>query len=417
LNNARKERNAEMIVVRRICQGAVLGLWGVAFLGALGGSLEILYWFPRASPLLAISVQLADRAWLLFFLPALLIALTGLLSPRFFCGWLCPAGTLIGIADTLFHRKNSRRRLPSVPGLQRAALAVILLAALFGANIAGLLDPLALLTRTVTSTGAPTWQDLHAAAPFLPSRPMWGAGRLAVNLGAAAMLALMLGLTFFGRRTWCRTSCPLGAFYGLLGPFAVLKRKVGEGCTHCSACANRCPMGAISGDGSRANTALCISCRQCEASCPKGAVRFAYARDDGAWEEAPPDHSRRRFLKTAGIALVSLSMAGVLRKMWFSRTISDELPPNVTDEADFASRCIRCAACVRVCPTKTLVLAPFSRGPRGLWLPIRDADRPCFFPMCHNCGEVCPTEAIPWILKKPERESQPAPADKPEFLG
>jgi ferredoxin len=63
--------------------------------------------------------------------------------------------------------------------------------------------------------------------------------------------------------------------------------------------------------------------------------------------------------------------------------------------ADFSTLCIRCSACVRVCPTQGLQPSFFEGGVQNLLTP-RLVSRLgyCSFG-CNACGQVCPTGAIP----------------------
>jgi len=62
---------------------------------------------------------------------------------------------------------------------------------------------------------------------------------------------------------------------------------------------------------------------------------------------------------------------------------------------EFAALCVRCGACVRVCPTQGLQPSLFEGGVQNLLTP-RLVPRLgyCGFG-CNACGQVCPTAAIP----------------------
>jgi polyferredoxin len=56
--------------------------------------------FFRLDPLLGIAAMLGARQVLAMFWPALIVVALTLLFGRFFCGWVCPLGTLLDY----FHR-------------------------------------------------------------------------------------------------------------------------------------------------------------------------------------------------------------------------------------------------------------------------------------------------------------------------
>ena len=69
-------------------------------------------------------------------------------------------------------------------------------------------------------------------------------------------------------------------------------------------------------------------------------------------------------------------------------------PPGAAP-AEFSALCVRCGACVRVCPTQGLQPSLFEGGVQNVLTP-RLVPRLgyCGFG-CNACGQVCPTGAIP----------------------
>jgi polyferredoxin len=88
-----------------------------------------------------------------------------------------------------------------------------------------------------------------------------------------AVLAAFLALMPFVFRVFCRTACPLGAFYGLFNPISLwrLERDPAK-CTGCGTCREVCPVGVIA--DKNPNHPECIRCLECSKACPAGALRF-----------------------------------------------------------------------------------------------------------------------------------------------
>ena len=86
----------------RVCQLIFLLLFLILFLGTeYRGSDTIsaaVNSFFRADPLVLVSYLAANRSFSWLLLPALLTLIFTLLLGRFFCGWLCPLGTLLDLA-------------------------------------------------------------------------------------------------------------------------------------------------------------------------------------------------------------------------------------------------------------------------------------------------------------------------------
>jgi hypothetical protein len=122
-----------------------------------------------------------------------------------------------------------------------------------------ILDPLALITRTMAVSVLPAinvavtrleevlyhvgfmqpridWFEAHARGVVVPASQQLFAGGLLVALALATVVAL----NALADRFWCRALCPLGALLGLLAKVAVLRPVVGAHCTSCARCAHAC---------------------------------------------------------------------------------------------------------------------------------------------------------------------------------
>lgn len=432
--------------LRRVSQlvflAAFLALFAVA--AYRRGSAAPVDLFLRADPLVALSTMLSLRRVVLpllwFSLPVVVLSL---LLGRVYCGWICPMGTALDVCERAFHLRG--RRPAQAPGWRRlkfylliALLVTMLLPVAHsgagelglrdsvGLSAAYLLDPIAVLTRTVTWSAFPAVQWLTSStnqtltgyyySDYVAKHPFWETvlrpfqreeatvtRPVYFRLGLPSLL-MFAGLVSLGRgasRFWCRNLCPLGALLGFLGKKAPVRLAVSGECNRCLRCVNECKVGAITEDPTVYRGAECIACYSCLRVCPKGAISltvgYADSRDDAVRLD------RRRVLGAAGIGIA----AAVLPKVdWATKTSSgrervlkissDRLirPPGAQSEEAFVSGCVRCGECMAVCPTNTLQPALGEGGLEAIGTPIIvPRIGPCT-QECNACGNVCPARVI-----------------------
>ncbi len=342
-----------------------------------------------------------------------LLAATAALG-RFFCGWMCPTGTsldVIGGGLRRFAGVKARRR--PTRWTAPALLAGLLTATFLGLPLLGVLDPLSLLLRSLTlvvqpfvDAGAKGVLDAMAASGAgLFSRaadslygfldPVLAFGRPAFLFAGVTGLVMtaVLALELAAPRTWCTSLCPLGALLGVTSRLSPFRRLRSDRCGACAACVSRCPSGAASLDP--ADSGTCLQCGTCERVCPRDARRMALG---GVRVRLPPSPTRRAVLVSgavgAGLAIFGRVRAEAREVPWrFLR------PPGAHPEEEFTKRCIRCGACMRVCPRGALHPSLFEAGPGGLWTP-RLVPRIGYCEYhCRLCGQVCPTGALRFLAK------------------
>ena len=111
--------------------------------------------FFRFDPLAAFGTMLAARAWLPHLALALVTLGLTLMVGRIWCGWICPMGTLLG----WFRFRIAGRRAARVPerlrGVKYVLLGAIVTMAALGNLTLMVLDPIALITRTFTTSLIP----------------------------------------------------------------------------------------------------------------------------------------------------------------------------------------------------------------------------------------------------------------------
>ncbi len=288
-------------------------------------------------------------------------------------------------------------------------------------------DPIALLTRTLTWTALPAAQ--YAAELSRDTAMAWGQSgfvqrhptlaralsplqiglhrvvrpaHFRLGVVSFALFALVVALGRYAPRFWCRNLCPLGALLGWLGKASPLRLAVSDKCTRCLKCVNECKMGAISDDPHHYCGPECTACFTCLAVCPEGAISLTTGREHtGREDEFRLD--RRRVLQALGLGMAAV----VLPKMdWRSarssatqkvlKISSQRLirPPGAFAEDEFVTACVRCAECMKACPTNALQPAFGEGGLEALGTPILvPRIGPCT-QACNLCGRVCPTGAL-----------------------
>ncbi len=358
--------------------------------------------FLRFDPLLAAAHVLAS--WELHFnlVLALIVIISTVLAGRFFCGYVCPLGTLFDLAG---------RRAPTTPKKSRwlsgkyYILIFVLASSLLSLNLAYLFDPLAFLTRVYTFllypftiAGANLGLDaLRPLADYLNllylSHKHYTQPVFALNSITVLLCTGLFVLHFITHRFWCRNLCPLGALLAFFARFAVLKRRVSAACTTCMRCYRACPMGAVEQEPHKTSEAECIECATCSRVCPEDAVTFNMLPSVMLRSPQKLNLSKRSFFLSAGagvLAVLSHRMDPVAR-IDTGRLIR---PPGALPEGMFLDVCIRCGHCMKVCPTNTLQPCFFERGIAGIWSPRLVPRLAACDQTCRLCGTVCPTDAI-----------------------
>lgn len=182
-----------------------------------------------------------------------------LIRGRAFCGWACPVNLLGEAVDWL--RKKLKIEVSEMPVPRIAkpiiALAVVLLSAV---------------------TSIPVFESFSPIGAF--SRGLLF-GSL---LGVYTLIAIVLVELFWGHRVWCRSLCPLGGFYQVVGTVGLLSVKIDhDACIKCNKCKQACLADpavlddAVAGDEDRVRSGDCMLCGACVDHCPTSALKIAPA--------------------------------------------------------------------------------------------------------------------------------------------
>ncbi len=237
--------------------GAWLPDWAPPFVGA-PSAIE-LFGLELVDPLMALGVALSrgvSWTWVWTVLPGLVLVVA---FGRFFCGWACPYLPILA-ASNAARWFLARLGLPTadvkVPRVTSRVLlvGVLVVGAVTGVQVLPLVYPPALVGREVFR------------AVF------YGA----LGTGALVVLAAFLFDTFVSRAGFCRSLCPGGAMFSLLGGLSPVRvHNERSKCTDCTVCDVVCNLGQSPMtnqlDGG------CERCGRCIASCPTKALSWTLA--------------------------------------------------------------------------------------------------------------------------------------------
>jgi ferredoxin-type protein NapH len=263
-------------IVRHMVQVLMLALFATPLIAsAVGGlvpgagpffgtllSSTVLQQLVLADPFAALQVLAASKSPLaptLLSGATIVLAFYGLLRGRAFCGWVCPVNLLLESVDWVAARlgkKDAEKTVLDRHAKLLVAGCILALSALVGVPVFELFSPVGALSRTL-ATGA--------------------------TLGLWALAAIVVAEAFLPGRIWCRSLCPLGGFYELVGRLGLLRVKTKPGCSACGACRQVCLADpkildpVIEGATSAVYAGDCMLCGKCTAKCPQGVLSIGIA--------------------------------------------------------------------------------------------------------------------------------------------
>ena len=225
----------------------------VAFWGSLSSSeilgIELLDPFATAQVIAAGKTVVGTMVWCLPILVGF-----ALVRGRAFCGWVCPVNLLGEFVDWL--RKKLKLEVSEMP-IPRIAKPIIALAIVILSAI----------------TCIPVFESFSPIGAF--SRGLLF-GSL---LGVYTLVAIVIAELFWGHRIWCRSLCPLGGFYQVVGTVGLVRVKIdNDACIKCNKCKQVCLVdpavldAAVAGETDRVDSGDCMVCGKCIDACPSNAL-------------------------------------------------------------------------------------------------------------------------------------------------
>jgi len=354
-------------------------------------------WFLQLDPLVAIATALTTHTLYWPLLWALATIILTIVFGRFFCGWVCPFGSLHHFVGYLGNRRKKTAQKIRLNKYRKAQcikyfiLLIFLFMAAFPSLAAtlqtGLLDPIPLVTRSFNLLLLPI-VDRAANLVSVTDRFYEGAWLILAIFLTAILLNLVIP------RFYCRFVCPLGALFAIISRFAIWRiGKMQSECSNCKLCDRACE-GACEPSGS-IRISECVLCFNCLDDCRDELIGYQ-TRPSLSGEITNPDVSRRGFVLSlaSGIfAVPALRLSNKLGSNWQHTIIR---PPGALPEAEFLKRCIKCGQCMRACPTNVIQPGGIRAGLENLWTPVlnnRIGSSGCQL-NCVACGQVCPTSAL-----------------------
>jgi ferredoxin-type protein NapH len=246
-------------IARRAVQLAVIALIATPLYGLtfFQGNLSAgaVWGIGLADPLAFLQATLASRVFVASFLGSALIviALYFVTGGRSFCGWVCPVYLVAEMGEKFRCRLKTGDRLYPLRGTRWSLAGTLVVSLLAGVPLFEILSPIGVVTRAVM---------FKAWMPLL------------------LVMAIVVIEVCIARRVWCRSLCPVGGFYSLLGRFSPVRVDFEKTiCTDCGECSRVCPVeevlvpslvdGAcqvVSGD--------CTRCGACVDACDQKALRM-----------------------------------------------------------------------------------------------------------------------------------------------
>ena len=260
------------LILRRLCQflmlaifltGPYLGFWIMR--GNLASS-TFLDTINLTDPFIALQSVVAGHP---LATPAiggalLVLAIYLLLGGRSFCSWVCPINPITDGAAVLRDRLGIKSTVRLSKYTRYALIPVVLIVSYLLSEIAfEAVNPITMLHRGL----------------------LFGMGASWVIIAFVFIFDL-----FVLKHGWCGHICPVGAFYGLIGRFGLIKVSAGkrDACTNCGDCFRVCPEPHVIAPAlfpkdpdtsPLISNADCINCGRCIDFCEPEVFRFTHTFD------------------------------------------------------------------------------------------------------------------------------------------
>ena len=211
-----------------------------------------------------------------------IMILIGALLGRLVCGLLCPFGF---VQDLLYKIPTPKFKIPEkidrpLRYLKYAILLVfVILLPMFLTNQFGLGAPY--FCKLICPAGT-----LGGALPLLATNEGLRSTIGFLFFWKLSILIVIVALSIFTYRPFCKYICPLGAFYSFFNKIGFYKMEfVPDKCVNCGLCEKSCKMDI--NVRANQNSLECIRCGACTAACRHDALVMTYAGFGKKKEDKP----------------------------------------------------------------------------------------------------------------------------------
>lgn len=227
-------------------------------------------------PIGSLQAVISEKKYKVSFYVLGMLMLFGVVFGRLICGFLCPFGF---VQDLLYKIPLPKLKIPKTIDKPLRYLKYVVLIVFV------ILLPMFLKDKY--GIGTPYFCKL-----ICPSGTLEGGFPLLLkdkNLRMAAgalfdckvtVLAIIVILSIFIYRPFCKFLCPLGAFYSLFNKVSLYRLAVDKDkCTGCKVCERNCKMGVEI--TKNINSPECIRCGECKTVCKSHAIHVESIRPAG----------------------------------------------------------------------------------------------------------------------------------------
>lgn len=198
-------------------------LWIIVLIAAVGG-----LWYPILGYMMVVVM--------------VTLLATSVFRGRWFCGNLCPRGSLYDFVLGKFSREQEIPKILSSLWVRVPAIAFMMGLMIYRLSIA-----------------------------FATQNTFEKMGTIFASMClTTTMVATLMG-GYFSSRAWC-TVCPMGTMQRIIGGKKYQLKMIHDDCINCKKCEKVCPMQlSVREIG---NNPDCIKCNRCVEACPKDALYF-----------------------------------------------------------------------------------------------------------------------------------------------